>query len=366
MFAVHSLCKALVARGHEVEVFTTNVDGPENSPVQIRTPVNLNGVRIRYFPCPLLRRLFWAPGLGQTLEREVGKFDAAHLHSVFLWPTWAASRAARRAGVPYVLSPRGMLIKDLIARRSRLAKSAWIRLIEKSNIEHAAAIHLTSQLEGAELERFGWRLSRLSVIANGVDEPLARPTEVAADINAIVAEQPLVLFLGRLSWKKGLDRLLLAFARTRVGKLAITGTDDERLALQLVRLAEGLRIADRICILPRTVTGAEKEQLYGAAQVFVLSSYSENFGNTVLEAMRRAVPVVVTPEVGAAEIVRESAGGLVVAGDPEPLGAAICRLTENLSLARSMGEAGQRHVMAHYTWPRIAIQMENVYGTLRC
>jgi sugar/nucleoside kinase (ribokinase family) len=67
-----------------------------------------------------------APALGRALHHEIGKLDIVHLHSAFLWPTWAAARAARNAGVPYVLSPRGMLIKDLIARRSRFAKSAWI------------------------------------------------------------------------------------------------------------------------------------------------------------------------------------------------------------------------------------------------
>jgi len=288
-----------------------------------------------------------------------------HLHSVFLWPTWAAARAARKAGVPYVLSPRGMLVRDMIARRSRLAKSAWIQTVERSNIQQAAAVHLTSQLEAAELQRFGWRLPRLAVIANGVDEPPSCDDQIATDIEAIAAQQPLVLFLGRLSWKKGLDRLLRAFAYTRVGKLAIVGTDDEGFAPRLVKLAGDLRIADRVRILPRTIVGTGKERLFAAARVFVLPSYSENFGNTVLEAMLRRVPVVVTPEVGAADIVRESGGGLVVAGDPIPLGAAICQLTSDVNLARSMGEAGQRHIMAHYSWTSIAVRMEDLYQSLR-
>ena len=105
-----------------------------------------------------------------------------------------------------------------------------------------------------------------------------------------------------------------AFACTRTGKLAIVGRDDEGLAPRLVKLAGDLRIADRVRILPRTVIGSENEHLFAAARVFVLTSYSENFGNTVLEAMRRRVPVVVTPEVGAAEIVRESGGGLSSSG----------------------------------------------------
>ena len=365
IFATHSLCKALAVRGHEVQVFTTNMDGPGNSPVPIGLPVNLEGVKVRYFFCPSLRRLYWAPALGRALKSEIGNFDAIHLHSVFLWPTWAAARAARKAGVPYVLSPRGMLVRGLIGRRSWLAKSAWIQMVERWNVEQAAAVHLTSQLEAAELQRFGWRLPRLAVIPNGVDEPSPCDGKIATDVVAITAKQPLVLFLGRLSWKKGLDRLLRAFACTRAGKLAIVGTDDEGLASRLVNLAGDLGIANRVCVLPRTIIGSEKERLFAAARVFVLTSYSENFGNTVLEAMRRRVPVVVTPEVGAADIVRESGGGVVAAGDPIPLGAAICRLTSDPDLARSMGEAGQRHAMAHYSWTGVAVQMEDLYESLR-
>jgi glycosyltransferase involved in cell wall biosynthesis len=364
IFAVHGLCQALANRGHEIEVFTTNVDGPNNSPVPVGNPVNLDGVLIRYFSCPLLRRLYWAPALGRAIRQEVAKFDAVHLHSVFLWPTWAAARASRSAGVPYVVSPRGMLVKELIALRSRLVKSAWIRLIEKSNLEHAAAVHLTSQLEAAELQRFGWGLEKLAIIANGIDEPLSSEGQVTPDVEMVAAEQPLVLFLGRLSWKKGLDRLLRAFAATKIGKLAIVGTDDENITAKLQGLAADLGIMERVHFLPRTVVGRDKERLFAAARVFVLTSYSENFGNTVLEAMRRAIPVVVTPEVGAAEVVLESNSGIVVSGDPEPLSAAIGQLLDNTVLARSMGEAGKRHAMARYTWAGVASQMEALYMSL--
>jgi glycosyltransferase involved in cell wall biosynthesis len=170
--------------------------------------------------------------------------------------------------------------------------------------------------------------------------------------------------LGRLSWKKGLDRLLQAFARIRSGTLAVVGPDDENFAPKLVKLAAELRIADRVRILPRTVIGSEKERLFAAARLFVLPSYSENFGNTVLEAMRRGVPVLVTPEVGAAEIVRQSKAGLVVAGNPEPLGSAIGRLISDLGLARSMGDAGRRHA-ARFTWDHVAMQMEDLYNSLK-
>src|SRR5262245_36873824 len=189
IFAVHGLCRALASRGHELQVFTTNIDGPGVTSTPIATPVDLDGVQIRYFPCPLLRRLYWSPALGRTLHREIDKYDMVHLHSVFLWPTWAAARAARHAGIPYVLSPRGMLVKDLIARRSRLAKSAWIRLVERSNVEQAAAVHLTSHLEGQELACFGWRLPRLVVIPNAIDEPLSPNGKIALDVEMMTRDQ---------------------------------------------------------------------------------------------------------------------------------------------------------------------------------
>jgi glycosyltransferase involved in cell wall biosynthesis len=363
IFSVHGLCRGLAARGHRVEVFTTNVDGAGESAVPIGVPVPIDGVHVNYFPSKMLRRLYWSPALARALDAAIDRCSLVHLHSVFLWPTWAAARAAKKKQTPYLLSPRGMLVKELIERRSRRAKRAWINLIEKSNLQNAAAIHATSDLEAQELRGFGWRLPRIEVIPNGVDEiENCGNAAVAADVKEIASRQPLVLFLGRISWKKGLDRLVRAFAHTRTGHLAIVGPDEEALAPQVRHLAQDLGISGRVSILPRAVVGADKEYLYASAKLFVLPSYSENFGITVLEAMRRGVPTVVTPEVGAAAIVTESGGGLVVPGEPAPLAGAIGRLVENAEFARSMGEGGKRYVAAHYTWDRIAGQMEKLYA----
>jgi glycosyltransferase involved in cell wall biosynthesis len=366
IFAVHGLSCALAARGHHVEIFTTNVDGPNNSAVPLGISVPLDGVQVRYFPSKIFRRLYWSPPLARALCDSIRSFAVVHLHSVFLWPTWAAARSARKAEVPYLISPRGMLVKELIEQRSRLVKSAWIELVEKANLECARAIHVTSELEAAELQRFAWRLPAISIIANGVEEKKSFcDGEVAMDVKEIARERPFVLFLGRFSWKKGLDRLLRAFALTRSGTLAIVGPDDEKLAPRLAEVARDLQITNRVRFLTRTILDGDKEYLYASAQVVALSSYSENFGNTVLEGMQRGVPVVVTPEVGAAEIVRESGGGIVTPGDPEPLGAAITRLIEDPDLARSMGDAGKRHVAQYYTWARVAADMEDLYARLR-
>jgi glycosyltransferase involved in cell wall biosynthesis len=349
-----------------VEVFTTSIDGPTNSAVPHDAPVVLDGVKVRYFASHFLRRLYFAPGLTSALQSELREADIAHFHSVFLWPTWAAARLARRSHVPYVVSPRGMLVKKLVKQRNRLLKSAWITLIEKSNLTHASAVHVTSNLEAAELEKFGWRLPCVLMIPNGVDPIDQRIAgDPAEDIKELMAPQPMILFLGRMSWVKGLDRLLHAFAQTRTGSLAIAGTDEDGLAPRLRQLARDLNISERVRLLPRTVTGVDKEALLAAANAFVLVSHSESFGNTVLEAMQRAVPVIVTRDVGASEIVRDAGAGIVVDGDARQIGQAIERLASDPALGRSMGEAGQIYVHEHYSWSSIAAQMEAAYESLR-
>jgi glycosyltransferase involved in cell wall biosynthesis len=368
IFTVHALARALIARGHDVEVVTTNVNGAGVSPVPLGTRVEIDSVPVRYFASPWLPRLCFAPAMASMLRAEMPRFDVAHLHSVFLWPTYAAARTAHAAEIPYVVSPRGMLVADLIRHRNRLVKSAWIALCERGNLERAAAIHATSSTEAVELGRFRWRLPPVTVVPNGVatdDGDDRGDADVSPDVHEIGAASPLVLFLGRISWKKGPDRLLHAFARTHGGTLAVVGPDDEGLTPRLRVLARDLGIAERVRFLPRAVLGADKAYLYRTARVFVLPSFSENFGNTVLEAMQSGRPVVVTPEVGAAEIVCAAGGGVIADGDPASFGAAIDRLLADRALADAMGAAGRRYVCANLSWARVAADMEALYEAIR-
>src|SRR5262245_6236583 len=116
--SVHGLARALVTRGHEVHVYTTNVDGPSNADVPLRVSVDLDGVSVWYFPTTMGRRLYRSLDMDRALGMNMARFDIVHIHSVFLWPTTAAARTARACRVPYILAPRGMLVSDLIRRKS--------------------------------------------------------------------------------------------------------------------------------------------------------------------------------------------------------------------------------------------------------
>lgn len=361
IYSVHGLCRALAVMGHEVHVFTTSVDGKVDSDVPLGRAVALDGVQVWYFPAGgMMRRLYYSPDMLRALREQVPAFDLVHLHSVFLWPTWAAARVARSAGMPYVLSPRGMLVRELIKRRSRWVKTAWVGLVERVNIAGAAAIHVTSDKEAAELQKFRFRLPAVWVVPNGIDaaEPWSAD-EVSEDVRTAIAEGGYVLFFGRINWKKGLDRLLAAWKGVSGARLIIAGNDEENYLAELQGRCLNNDLSATVTFLPRHISGADKEVLLASARLFVLPSYSENFGNTVLEAMIRSVPVVVTEEVGAGEVVRESGGGRVVSAD-QLAGVLSALLQDQQGLAK-MGIRGCAWVKERYSWSGIADEMTERY-----
>lgn len=361
IIAVHGLCRALVRRGHDVHVFTTSVDGPVDLDVPLGTPVDVDGVSVRYFASRHLRRLYWSPPLGAALKARLPDYDLVHLHSVFLWPTWAAARAARRAGRPYVVSPRGMLVRELVTRKSWFAKTLWIRLVERNTVRHAAAIHATSALEREQLGRFGFELPRIEVIPNGVE--LGTDVPSLGSSVSVPTDRPYLLFLGRVNWKKGLDRLIPALTLVPDVNLVVAGNDEEnyRPALDALAAREGVR--ERVHFVG-PVYGQDKHLLLRGALALVLPSYSENFGNVVLEAMAAGCPAVVTEEVGLADVVRSSGSGVVTGGTPVALGNALQRLTVDAEARRAMGEKGRRIVATDYSWDSVASRMEALYGSI--
>ncbi|HEV7516470.1 MAG TPA: glycosyltransferase [Thermoanaerobaculia bacterium] len=364
ILAVHGLAKALVARGHEVTVFTTDVHGAGRLDVPLATPVKIDGVTVWYFPVAAPRRLYRSPTMGAALARRMLATDLVHLHSVFLWPTYAAARAAERAGVPDILAPRGMLVGDLLRRRGWLRKRLWIELAERRTLKRAAGLHVTSALEGEEAAWLGLPLPAVHVVPNGVEAPsAAAEAEVSPAVRAALARPPLLLYLGRVSWKKGLDRLVPALAQVPNATLTVAGNDEEGYRESIARLAREAGVAERVLFLG-PVHGADKAALLRGAAVLVLPSYSENFGNAVLEAMAAGCPVVVTPEVGLAGVVRESGAGLVAAGDPATLGAALRELLDDPERRVEMGRRGEETAARRFGWGVIAERMEEAYSTV--
>lgn len=342
--AVHGLCRALAERGHEVHVFTTNVDGDGTLDVPLGSPVIMEGVHVRYFPASF-PRLYLSPAMRSALRREVGTFDLVHSHAVYLWPGVAAARAARAANVPYVISPRGMLVPELIRRKSRFVKTMWLQLLERRGFAHASAIHFTSELERHEAARVRLPIPSPFVVPNGID--LERRPDAPRDERTLV-------FLGRVNWKKGLDTVIAALPALPDVSLVIAGNDEEELTPRLRAIAQDLGVADRVTFVG-PVYGAKKFELLARATLFVLHSRSENFGNAVLEALMMETPVVLSRDVGLADEVTRAAAGVVGLDAIAPLLADPARRAE-------MGKNGRALVESRFAWKRVAAEMEDAYG----
>jgi glycosyltransferase involved in cell wall biosynthesis len=225
--SVLGLCRALRQNDVHVEVFTTNANGREPLPAA-PGGVLYDGVPVRYFPLGA-PRLFWnAPGLRRVLVRAIREFDVVHIHGLWHRPGWDAAHAARRAGVPYVISPRGMLEPQALAIHARRKAIAW-RLIERRHLQGAALLHATSDREMETLT--ARRLGPPIVLApNGVtiDSPAADDPRPILGALGLEPDARFVLFVGRIHPIKRLDLLAGAAARLRARDvhIVVAGPDE--------------------------------------------------------------------------------------------------------------------------------------------
>jgi glycosyltransferase involved in cell wall biosynthesis len=228
-------------------------------------------------------------------------------------------------------------------------------MFERANIAGAACLHLTSEIEAREFDRLRLRAKRVDIVPNGIEMPSDSEPELPLG-DAIRSR---VLSLGRISWKKGLDRLISAMVYVPGAELVIAGDDDEGYRRKLERLAADLGVAERTSFIG-PVHGARKWELIRSCDVFAMPSHSENFGTAALEAMACRRPVIVTPEVGLASTIKETRAGAVV-GEPEAIGRVIEKLLRNPAERYRMGEAGWRTAAERFGWSAIAARIEQIY-----
>lgn len=362
--SVHGLSRALCEAGHSVDVYTTNLDAGVPLDPDIPRTERIDGVNVKRFDVQFPRKLYRAPKMDEELRRRVASYDVVHVHTLYGWPTLAATRAAWRAGVPYVLSPRGMLVRELIKQRSRLSKTLWIRAVDRRSLEHANAIHATSEAECNDLREFGFDLPRIERIPNGVQQNSwdANLEALSPQVRRALAGKPPVLVLGRINWKKGLDLLLRAMQPHADMPLVVAGPDDGY-GEAFDALVKELGMQNRVQRVG-TVSGADKAALLTQAALLVMPSQHENFGNSVLEAMAVGTPAVVTEGVGVASIVAQSGGGRVVPYNAQALAASLVELCQDKQLRSALGAAGYRAVNKELSWAKVGKQFEHLYAAL--
>lgn len=255
------------------------------------------GVNVVGFPIFGPKFLRYTPRLMRYLKKTVRNFDLFVLHSSYQYPTFAASRCCKHAQIPYILMPHGSL-DPAVRRKHSLRNHIVDFLYHDEVIRSAAALHFTSEGERIRCERRVWKESFVEALGFDLASiPMIKQVGSFRDKYAIPRSAKLLLFLSRITRKKGIDILLEAFKRIASKNadlyLVLSGPIDPDMSSQIERFRQISRMGNRL-ILTGHVSGDLKDAVFFDADYFVLPTYSENFGIAAFEALAYGLPVITT------------------------------------------------------------------------
>jgi len=366
--ACWEMARAVAQLGHRVSIYTTNQDGPGVLPVPTHRPVWREGVEVRYFPVQPPK--FWSASwpLARALRQQIKAVDLVHVHNLYLFHDLVTAYYCRAYGVPYLIQPHGSL-DPFIYRRHRRRKRIMEWGFQNRALRRAAAILFTTAEER--------RLAAPFIFGTqGVVVPLGMDLDEFAGMpepgsfrrrRPEIGDQSIILFFGRINFKKGLDIVAKAFgavARRRPDvHLVIAGPDNEGWGARVRAWLSEEGVLGRTTFTGMLL-GEEKMAVLRDADLFVLPSYSENFGLAVIEAMAASLPVIISDQVNIWPEVEAGGAGRVIPCDPGALAGQILDLLENRDAARQMGRKGRALIQEHYQWSKVAAAMAEVYGRI--
>ncbi|HUE89993.1 MAG TPA: glycosyltransferase [Vicinamibacterales bacterium] len=357
-----SLCQAQQAAGLAVEVFTTTANvGVELPPAP--DGLMVEGVRVRRFPLAVPRSMFGAPSMADALAEAAAGATVLHLHGLFNRTIWLAAGAARRAGTPVVLSPRGMLNPAALAHHAWRKRAAWT-LFDRRVVHDATILHATSPDERDTLVRVAGS-ARVAHIPHGVSlEPRDRDGRAVREWCEIPVDARYLLFLGRLHRIKRLDLVAGTFMRLAEAHpdlhLVMAGPDEQNqrpaIEAQLGSLGSRVRWTG-------TVEGPLKTAVLEEAATLLLCSDAESFGLVVAESLAAGTPPVVTRTCPWA-LLEEERCGRWVAQTAAAMSDAVAESLASPSIRAQRSMRAREVAARHFAWPPIARQFASCYAEI--
>jgi glycosyltransferase involved in cell wall biosynthesis len=365
--AIRAIARGLALQGLDTHVATTNDNQPAPLEVPLGRPVEEDGVTYHYFPRQTGFYLCSLP-FSNWLWRCAAEYDLIHIHTVFSYCSNVAAWIAHRKAIPYIIRPLGVLNRWGFENRRPLLKQMSFTLIEKRLLSRAAAVQYTTGQEREEAADLQFP-HRPVIIPN--------PVEMAPPANDLrgqfraqypeLSDRRIVLFLSRIHPKKGLDLLLPAFAEVLRqdprAALVIAGDGEPSLVDRLHRMASELGIANSV-FWPGFLNGTRRAAAFADADLFVLPSYSENFGMAPVEAMGSGLPIVITDHVGIHQEVSEARAGIVTPASGDAIASALLLLLRDHSLRPEMGRNARRLAVSRYSVEAVAIRLRDFYTEL--
>lgn len=350
---------------HTIATLDSETGGPASSVAQLSMSLSAAGVQsVVWIAVPPSKKRS-ADLASAGVEVRTGSLENAlnslkeprliHDHGIWLWSNHRVARLAIAHRIPRVVSPHGMLEPWSLSHRRWKKRLAWA-LYQHRDLAHASALHATAPAEAEQFRKLGLR-PPVFIAPNGVALPAEMPARDADHGGPRTA-----LFLSRIHPKKGLPTLVEAWQRVRPAgwRMVVVGPDEgnHRAAVQEQVRQAGLTdewdFRDHI-------DGAAKWQLLVNADLFVLPTYSENFGIAVAEALAAGTPVITTTGAPWEGLVRNQCGWWVeprLEAITDALSAACSMSSADLA---AMGQRGRQWATTDFNWSSIAQQMIGAY-----
>lgn len=309
----------------------------------------------------------FAPDLYRSLAE--GNVDIIHNHGIWMYPSMVVAKLARDSSIPYIVSPHGMLDPWAVSH-SRWKKTVARTVYEGRHLRGAACLRALCESEAIAMRSFGLK-NRICIIPNGIHLPDADPVPLPAWNRAIPEGRKVLLYLGRIHPKKGLQSLVEAWAqlvqkrarRLDEWQLVIAGWEQAHHERELKSLAQSLGLERSITFVGPQF-GGDRAGAYARAGAFVLPSLGEGMPMVVLEAWSYGLPVIMTPECNLTDGF-DAGAAIRIDSQPKAIAAGIESLFSLTDQQRNaIGSAGRRLVEARYQWSRIGTEMAGLYEWL--
>ena len=364
VLSVSRLCEGLAAQGHCVKVITTNAGLPDLPSELLGQPLQRNGVEVTYFPVDQPNGTIHSRALNKALPTILQGTDLLHLSAIWQPLGIPIQREAWRQGIPVLHSLRGAL-GPYSRQQGWWKKVPYYFLQERPWLQRAAGLHVTTRQEERELNGLGLRAPR-HLLSNPIDlEDLGPKPEHGAELRnqlGINPNSPLLLICGRQHHKKGLDLLpsVLSRVQSQPWQLLLAGRDEDGSGAALLKALRDAGLGGRVHSLG-IQPAAALSAVYNAADLLLLPSRHENFGNVVIEALACGCAVAISELTGVAEDLLNEA--------PPGFGAVLPRRSEAwatwlagwLSAPRRAGASGARWAAERYAIPAISKRALEVY-----
>lgn len=363
---VTELSQGLAKLGVTVDIITTNANASGKLDVTLHTWLKQSSYKVQYFNCWHQDDSIFSFSIINWLLQHINEYDLVHTNTVFCPLSLLITWISRLHKIPYIMTPHGMLEPWALSYKA-WKKRFYYTMLEKPALQQASAIHVLANSEADHLNNLSFQ--HTIVIPNGIHcqefETLPDPEFFYQQFPATL-NKTIILFLGRIDPKKGLDLLAPAFAKAHHQfphtHLVVAGPDSIGFLPTARSYFEQAGCLDAVTFTGM-LTGSLKYAALATASLYVAPSYSEGFSMSVLEGMASELPCIITTGCNFPEAAVAKAAHIVNI-DTDQIANALIKCLSNPQEAKAMGDRAREFIFQNYTWEQAAKKLIQVYTAI--